>query len=367
MMVDIDRAREAYARTGSYRAAAAELGHHHDAIRRALLRDNTRAPEGDPFVIVKQNTLRDKDGEVVQTWTTTVPVVEDLPDKLELLVESFSKRFLPLKPIDRSPRHALKDLMAIYPIGDPHFGLKTHFEEVGEDFDTDKAREDLCDAIDQLVSVTPQTETALLLVLGDLTHADDETAQTPTNKHHLDVADRHARVLRIAFDALIYSIRRLLTHHKQVHVWLNRGNHDPHSAYALSLMLEAFFRLDKRVVVNTEPGWIKYMRWGNNLIGSTHGHMVRGKSLTSVMACDRREDWGQTEHHYWYLGHIHHKTKEDNGSIAESFNTLVPGDNWHHGKGYRAKRRLESIQLHIRYGEVERHAVDIMMLRDLAA
>ena len=355
--------REAYERLGSYRAAATELGVHHDTVRQALVRDNLRAPEGDPFVIKKQNTLRDRDGVVVQTWTTTVPEADQVKLSMEIMLEAMVKKVVPLKPIDRSPKHALSDLLSIYPVGDPHFGLLCHKEEVGEDFNVEMASDELCGAIDKLVSVTPQTEEALLLILGDLTHADDESAQTARSKNHLDVSARHHKVMSVVFDAVIYSIRRLLTHHKKVHVWLNRGNHDDQSAYSLSLMLAAWFRKDPRVIVNVEPGYIKYMRWFNNLIGSTHGHMVKGKNLTSVMACDRREDWGQTEHHFWYLGHIHHKTKEDNGSIAESFNTLAPGDSWHHAMGYRAKRRLESIQLHKQFGEIERHAVDIMMLK----
>ena len=359
----IEAIRESFNRLGSYRAASRELGLHHDTVRQRLNRENLRAPEGDPFIIKRQNTLRDAEGNVKLTWTTTVPEADALKHDLELLLESFRKQVQPLKPIDKSPKHALSDLLTIYPVGDPHFGLLCHAEEVGEDFNTEIAASELCASIDKLVSVTPQTEEALLLILGDLFHADDETAQTARSKNHLDVAGKHHRVMSVVFDAVIYSIRRLLTHHQKVTVWLNRGNHDDQSSFAMAMMLAAWFRNDPRVTVNVEPGYIKYLRWYNNLIGSTHGHVVRGKNLTSVMACDRREDWGQTEHHFWYLGHIHHKTKEDNGSIAESFNTLAPGDSWHHAMGYRAKRRLESIQLHKQFGEVERHAVDIMMLR----
>ncbi|MFN4091639.1 MAG: metallophosphoesterase [Brevundimonas sp.] len=359
----ISKYREAFERTGSYRAAARSLGVHHDTVRKALQIENLRAPEGDPFIIAKQNTLRNGKGEVIQTWTTTVPTATALRDNLEELIETFRAQVSPLKPIDKSPKHCLKDLLAIYPVGDPHFGLKSWAEEVGEDFDTDIARDDLCGAIDKLVEVTPQAETALLLILGDLTHADDETAATPASRNKLDVSDRHARVIRVALDALIYSVRRLLTHHKKVHVWLTRGNHDPQSSYAIALCLDAFFRADPRVEVNIEPGMFKYMRWGNNLIGSTHGHAAKGKDLTSIMAVDRREDWGLTEHHFWLVGHIHHKTKETNGATIESFNTLAASDAWHHGAGYRSKRRLESIILHIEHGDVERHAVDIAMIR----
>jgi hypothetical protein len=86
--------------------------------------------------------------------------------------------------------------------------------------------------------------------------------------------------------------------------------------------------------------------------------------LLGVMASDRPKEWGDTDHRYWYCGHIHHKVqKEYPGVIVEYFRTLAPKDAWHAGQGYRAGRDMCLIVMHKQYGEIERHRCDIGMLQ----
>lgn len=355
---------EAFARTGSYRAAAREVGVNKETLRRAV--QDHEAKNGE-MVLKRRSTLTNAEGEVVLQWNIEEKQDEDLRRALQIMIDEMAQKVVPLRPIDRAPRYSSKDLLTVYPVGDPHFGLRTHLEESGEDFDTEKAEADLIAAFDQMISVTPNTEEALLLILGDLFHADDETARTKRSGNALDVSDRHSIVTRIVFRALLHVIRRLLTHHQKVEVWLNRGNHDDQSAYAMSLLLDAFFAKEPRVTVCTNPGYFKYKRWGNNLFGSTHGHTAKMPDLPLIMATDRKADWGETEHHVWFVGHIHHKTKERIGADVESFNTLVPPDSWHHGEGYRSKRNMEAIVYHRRYGECQRFKADITLIREKAA
>jgi hypothetical protein len=74
---------------------------------------------------------------------------------------------------------------------------------------------------------------------------------------------------------------------------------------------------------------------------------------------------GTHEFHYWYTGHIHQRRVVEGPMwTAESFRTLAPGD------GYATSQRLpvsgrdmHGIVLHREWGEIERHRVDIAMLR----
>jgi hypothetical protein len=81
------------------------------------------------------------------------------------------------------------------------------------------------------------------------------------------------------------------------------------------------------------------------------------------MAADRSKDWGETQHRYWYTGHVHHDTlKEFPGCTVETFRTLAARDAWHHKSGYRAGRDMKCDIIHKDHGRVCRHIVGIEML-----
>jgi hypothetical protein len=162
---------------------------------------------------------------------------------------------------------------------------------------------------------------------------------------------------------MLYCIKRLLENHERVIVRINRGNHDKHAAYALSLMVSCYFHNEPRVEVDLSPAAVWYFRFGKVLLGSTHGDTIKGDKLMGVMAADKPEEWGLTRHRYWFVGHVHHHdSKEYPGGIVEYLRTLAPGDAWHHGQGYRSGRDMRLVVMHKEHGEIERHRCDVGML-----
>ena len=261
-----------------------------------------------------------------------------------------------LAPITAPPAHANQDLLSIYAIGDPHFGMYAWAAETGDDFDLPTAERLTQGAIDRLVSSSPPSSRALLLQAGDMFHADNSKNQTPESGAVLDVDTRHAKVMQVGLRSMVYAIRRLLEKHEQVDAWMLPGNHDPQSSFALALCLQAFFENEPRVKIDLNPGLYKFLRFGKVLIGGHHGHGAKPADLPLLMAVDRSKDWGETDHRYVYMGHIHHDTvKEIMGVRVESLRTLATKDAWHAGKGYRAGRDMRLIVHHRDHGEVERH------------
>jgi hypothetical protein len=95
-----------------------------------------------------------------------------------------------------------------------------------------------------------------------------------------------------------------------------------------------------------------------------HGDAVKPQELGAIMSTDRPQDWGDTEFRYWYTGHVHTERKfELRGCTVESFKTLAAKDAWTHTSGYRSGRDMYCIALDKNFGEVERHRVDIKMIR----
>jgi len=134
------------------------------------------------------------------------------------------------------------------------------------------------------------------------------------------------------------------------------------------MVLAAYFERDKRVIIETSPGKYFYRRFGNTLIGITHGDKTKMADLPGIMATDRAQDWGQTQHRYWWTGHIHHtRHQEFRGCFVESFNTLAASDAWHHESGYRSVRQMQRIDLDKQQGIVGRRLCSIGMIRAKAA
>jgi len=361
---------------GSQRAAAKATGVHKKTIHSALDAARKRAarqgyspdhdmtrPVAPGFALRGTSTLYDKGGAVALQWVKTTRDHQAQEEHLREWVEWLCTEARGMAPPIAAPTYSDADLLAVYPMGDPHFGMHSWAPETGENFDLKEAERRTMAAVDRLVSATAPARTAILNNLGDYFHADDGTNETPTSRNKLDVDGRYFKVVQVGLRTLIHCINRLREKHEQVIVWNLRGNHDPHSALMLSLCLSNFYAADARVNVCLSPAMFKYHRFGKVLIGSTHGHGVKAAALPLLMAADKPDDWGKTEFRYWYCGHVHHKdAKEHPGVVVESFRTLAGTDFYHAAAGYRSGKDMQSIVHHRMYGEIERHTCSLAMI-----
>ena len=370
---------DAVNRHGSARAAAKVLGVAHSRVTRSLKGLKARAavqgysPDHDmtktvpsPFVVKGTSTLYDEGGSPRLQWVKTrldgALAEEAIREFVATLVDD--ARGLAVDVKRAAPKKDASDLLCVYPMGDPHFGMYAWAEEAGDDFDLKIADALTRGAIDRLVESARPADTALIIELGDFFHADDTKNATPTNANALDVDTRWARVMQVGLRAMVYTIYRALRKHQNVVVRIVRGNHDPHASFALALALDAYFEKNKRVQVDLSAAPFWYYRFGKVLIGATHGDAVKMSDLPGIMACDRAGDWGETSHRYWYQGHIHHEDKKEYpGCVVEAFRTLAARDAWHTGKGYRAGRDMRLIVHHCEFGEIERHRCDVAMIQ----
>lgn len=367
---------------GSNRAAARELGIHKSVVDKALAALRRRAaasgfsPGHDmtktvprPFVVKGISSFYGPEGELRGQWVKTSLDGRDLDETLREFTRYLREEVRGLAPLVPAPPAGSADLLSLYGLGDPHFGMYAWAQEAGDDFDLLKAETLTTAAIDRLVECGPASDTGLLLNAGDFLHADNAKNVTPESGHSLDVDTRHAKVIQVALRAMVHCILRMLEKHQRVIVWILPGNHDPTSSFAIALCVASFFHNEPRVEVDLSPSLYKYMRFGRVLIGAHHGHGAKLGDLPLLMATDRPEDWGQTAFRYWYGGHIHHKVKDKEcpGVVVETLRTLAPRDAWHAGKGYRAGRDAQLIVHHREFGEWERHRCDAAMVEHALA
>jgi UDP-2,3-diacylglucosamine pyrophosphatase LpxH len=359
---------------GSINKAASALGVARSTMqsyaKRAALRgyspkhDMTRTvPEG--FVVKGVSTLYDREGKVAGQWVKSTRDGEAQAAIMSAAREAFAEGLPKVAPTPATGRTWLRNLLTVYPIGDPHFGMYSWAEETGEDWDLPTAERIHCGAMASLVDSSPATEQALIVNLGDALHYDSMAAVTPHSGHMLDADGRYAKMVRVAVKVIRQCIASALTKHRRVHVINAPGNHDETGALWLSVALAHIYANEPRVAIETSPSLFLYYRWGKVLLGIHHGHTCKPDKLPGVMACDRAKDWGETEHRFWLMGHVHHASmREFAGVTVESFNTLAAKDAYATNGGWRSGRSMQSLVFHKEHGEVARSKVHAAMFAE---
>ena len=365
---------DAYYAQGSMRLAAEALGVSKSALFGGITRIRKHAaragysPGEDKarlaapgFFVKRKSTYYDlRSGEPTHQWLITEPEKELRWEALVTALAEAAER-VPRMPAKLSvPRTTCQELLAVYPYGDPHIGMYAWHGDAEADFDLSTAVAMFTDVTTQLVSAAPAAEQALLVFLGDFFHSDNQQNRTMRSGHSLDVDSRWAKVLQVGVDIAVTLIRLALQKHKSVHVIVEIGNHDDHSAVMLAVCLNAFFRDEKRVCIDLSPARFHYYLFGKNLIGVHHGDLVKPAALPGVMASDRAQEWGRANHRVWYTGHIHNQKRYDYaGCEVESFRILPPRDAYSQAAGYRSGRSMDCIIRHSERGEIARHTVHV--------
>lgn len=323
----------------------------------------------EPFVPTGVSTFYDDEGKVSRQWVKTAVAKNDQLKNIKAWIED---AVIDLPQFEISPLHPdpvdNTDLMAVYPLGDPHIGMAAYINEAGEDWDIKKAKQTFLGVFDRLVRTAPRCKQAVIVNLGDYFHADNIAGVTTRSGHHLDMDSNYQSMIEAGMDIMVFMIQSALDHHDSVRVINAVGNHDDTGSIFMQIALKHMFTNEPRVEIEVTSGPYNYVRFGKCFFGVHHGHTTKADKLPLVMATDKAKDWGETEYRAWYTGHIHHDTlKEYTGCTVESFRTLAAKDAYATWGGYRSGRDSKAIVLHREFGEVERHTVNISQLGGLDA
>ncbi len=346
--------------------AQGDLVERWDKTRMRGRRDEETQHLPDPKAITKISTLYDQEGRVTQQWVAERP--DDLrraelwSEAAKAMAEDLPR--VPLIDLEYSST-PWANLLTVYPIGDHHMGMLSWKHETGVSYDLDIGERLLTKAMQYLVSSAPNSDTGMVIVLGDFEHYDSPIAVTPQHQNPLDADGRYGKMVRGAVRTIRRTIEMALQKHAHVHVIIEIGNHDLYSAIWMMEALANIYEANDRITVDTSPRHFHYYRWGKNLFGVHHGHGVKMEQLPLIMATDRPQDWGETLHRVWMTGHIHHRRVLDHvGCTVESFRILPPSDAWAANAGHRAKREMQAIVYHSEYGEQSRNIVSPWMLEE---
>lgn len=286
-------------------------------------------------------------------WKAPQEATESLIDAIKYAFEGIT----PSPPVP-PPRFADSELLTLYPIPDAHVGQMSWGKETGEDYDTKIAVDRVKSWVAQCVSASPSSETAIILGVGDLTHADDQNNQTPRSKHILDVDTRHFKTLDMTIAALSTAIETAAAKHKRVIVRILPGNHDTHAYLAVMFALSERYRLNERIDVQKVPGEFFAHEFGKVMIASHHGDKSKADRLVMFLADTYPEMWGRTKYRFLFTGHLHHSKMQDIGGVQyEQLRAVTSKDAYATAHAYSARAQLQAITFHRDKGEVSRTKV----------
>ena len=234
------------------------------------------------------------------------------------------------------PRTKSEDghLLVIDP-ADIHIGkLATSFE-TGEDYDSQIAVKRVKKGVKGILQKSNGFKIDKILFVGgnDILHIDEPhrktTAGTPQDTHGMWYENF------LTAKKLYVDVLETLVTVADVHFVYNPSNHDYMSGFMLSDSIQSWFRKNKNITFDCSIAHRKGFKYGQNLIGTTHGDGAKLADLPLIMANEFSKEWADTKHRYVYTHHIHHKSSKDyHGITVESLRSPSGSDSWHHRKGY---------------------------------
>ncbi|MGX9981997.1 metallophosphoesterase family protein [Methylobacterium fujisawaense] len=325
----------------------------------------TRAPGPveavpDGHVVKGVSILQDGQGRILAKWVKTREGADPL-DLVETIKAAFADYPGCAAPV-AAPKAVREDLLTLLPCADWHIGMYAWGAEAGANWDLKLAEEAIGRAVAEAIERSPASAECVVLGGGDLLHADNSENRTARSGNALQVDGRWPKVLMAACKLMVRTVELCLRRHRHVTVRILPGNHDENSAVAVAYFLKAWFRKQRRVRVDLDPSLFWWFRWGDVLLGATHGHTVKAEKMAGIMAHRRAADWGVTRHRYVHTFHLHHTAKiasEGDGVVTEVHRSPVPQDAWHFGSGFLSGRSIPIITYHQRRGEYGRSVVPI--------
>lgn len=246
--------------------------------------------------------------------------------------------------VDIQERHPAGSRLFVLSPADAHFGKYAWHEETGsENYDVDIAKKIFMSSINELLGYGRDLggiERYLFIVGNDLIHVDSGLDSTTTAGTRQDVDGRWQKAFRAALECVVKAIDTMAAH-APVDVVIQPGNHDQEKSQVLGIALEMRYENTNQVNIINTPMPRRYYKYGNTLLGITHGDGVKIRSLPGIMAKEARELWGSAKYTEWLIGHFHKKHEivyspvvEEDGTRIRIIPSLTPPDAWHAKKGY---------------------------------
>lgn len=278
---------------------------------------------------------------------------------MKSLLEHMEQHIPNYYPIDR-PKVTDPHLLIFDP-ADIHIGKIAYAIETGDEYNCDIAVKRVLDGMHGLLRKSSgyPLDKIVLVVGNDALHFDTPKGTTTSGT----VMDTEGlwHTIGVIAQQMYIEVIDTLRGYAPVDVIFNPSNHDFTSGWWLAQTLKAWYRNAKDVTVDADIKHRKYYRYGNSLMGLSHGDGAKLENLHALMSVESGQDWVDCKYKYWYLHHLHHKRQyryqngmDHIGLTIEYLRSPSAADRWHHTNGFVGMKAVEAFIHHPTEGEVAR-------------
>lgn len=290
------------------------------------------------------------------------------------------------KPVTLQPRpETTGEHLLVIDLADVHFLKLSVKTETGHEYNRDVARHRVVEGTKSLLrTAAPMGIGQILFVLGnDILHVDGPRSSTTSGTYQ----DSEGTIFQGFTDASLALKEAIDAASEVANVDLLHcmSNHDWLMGWALSQTVAAPYRAPhfanpriKATDYNLSESHRKYYRFGDNLLGFSHGDGAKEEKLMGLMLTEARPHMAECLNLYWYLHHFHHKIRKTRGELVfvqekdhtgmtatmtgnpriegahlniEYVRSPSPPDGWHDRNGYVNRQAVECFIHHPQLGQ----------------
>lgn len=255
---------------------------------------------------------------------------------LEEIEKAFNKFSANRRPISEPCLYKKDGKLLEINIADLHLG-KLGLESIcGSAYNIEIARERLYGVISDIISKVKgsfEFEKILFIYSNDFFNYDTTTYTTTSGTQQS--YDTVWQELFLEGCDMLTNIIESLAELAPVETFYVGANHDKQTSYYTICYLNAWFRNNKNVTVDTSPLSRKLRTFGDNLIYFCHGDIPK-KQLNGLLAKEHPVEWGKAKFREIHAAHYHSEQAiiEDCGCICRFLPSVTGTDQWHYENGY---------------------------------
>lgn len=258
-------------------------------------------------------------------------------EMLKIVDKVFSKK---IKPINLPPKEVdtelNKDSVTVLGAVELHLGKEAREFDVGENYNVDIAIERYETIINVLCEEQEYRKSHKLVYgIGNDFLNIDTPANTTTRGTPQNGGISSYELFDIALKLQLQSLLTIREKYNEIEVVLVKGNHANQLEYALFRALQQRFINDDTISFRDDYKEVQAIKMGNTSVFMTHGDS-NYKRIVESMSKEFHKIYGDTEHRYILLGHLHHKQKleELNGFTVFRLSSPSGIDRWHYKERY---------------------------------
>ena len=267
-----------------------------------------------------------------QSRITVKPKINsvNLPDLKEHFEKFKPKQITPVEYTNYND-----NIMIEVNICDLHLGKLAWNGDTGEDYDYKIATKSFNFIIENNIRKIKEykPEKILFVWCNDFFNADGITdATTGGTPQSCDL--RWQKLFMVGCDLLVNAIETL-KQYAPVESFYVASNHARQAEFYALCYLDAWFRNDDNVTINTNCKSRYYYKYGINMIGFSHSYYEKKTNLKNLMSVEEPKMWAATKYREFHFGHYHKEMVDEEGGVIMRWLPAMTGtDNYHYDRGY---------------------------------